>query len=120
MASVPSVQAQVASGKLRLLATTGGRRSAIFPKVPTVAETFMGFEAVTWFGVLAPAGTPRPIVAKLNAEINKALHAPDVRKSIEQEGGQVMGGSPEQFTALLRSEIVTWAAVVQDSGAKVD
>ena len=120
MASVPSVQAHVASGKLRLLATTGSKRSPIFPKVPTVAESFPGFEAVTWFGILAPAGTPPPIVTKLNAEINKVLHAPDVRKTIEQDGGEIMGGSPEQFAALIRSEIATWATVVRDSGAKVD
>jgi tripartite-type tricarboxylate transporter receptor subunit TctC len=120
MASVPSVQAQVASGKLRLLATTGAKRSPIFPNVPTVAESFPGFQAVTWFGILAPAGTPRPIVNRLNAEINKVLHAPDVRKTIEQDGGEVMGGSPEQFAALIRSEIGTWSAVVRESGAKVD
>jgi len=120
MASVPSVQAQVASGKLRLLATTGAKRSPIFPNVPTVAESFPGFQAVTWFGILAPAGTPRPIVNRLNAEINKVLHAPDVRKTIEQDGGEVMGGSPEQFAALIRSEIGTWSTVVRESGAKVD
>jgi tripartite-type tricarboxylate transporter receptor subunit TctC len=120
MASVPSVQGQVASGKLRLLATTGAKRSPIFPQVPTVAESFPGFEAVTWFGVLVPARTPQPIVAKLNAEINKVLHEPEVRKSIEKEGGEVIGGTPEQFAALMKSEIGTWAALVRDSGAKVD
>jgi tripartite-type tricarboxylate transporter receptor subunit TctC len=120
LSSVPSVQSQVAAGKVRLLATTGAKRSPIFPNVPTVAESYKGFEAVTWFGILAPAGTPQPVVAKLNAEINKALKDPEVRKSIEKEGGEVIGGTPEQFASLMKAELATWSTLVTESGAKVD
>ena len=120
VSSVPSVQSQATAGRLRVLAVTGTRRSPIFPDVPTVAETLPGFEAVTWFGILAPAATPKPVIAKLNAEINKALKDPEVRKSIEKEGGEVLGGTPEAFAALMRNEIAAWATVVKASGAKVD
>jgi tripartite-type tricarboxylate transporter receptor subunit TctC len=120
MSSVPSVQSQVAAGRLRVLAVTGTKRSGIFPNVPTVAETLPKFEAVTWFGILAPAGTPKPVVAKLNAEINKALKDAEVRKAIEKEGGEVLGGTPEQFAELIKAEIAAWGAVVKASGAKVD
>jgi len=85
-----------------------------------VAETYKGFDLVTWFGILAPAGTPQPVVAKLNAEINKALKDPNVRKTIESDGGQVLGGTPEQFAAKLKSELATWSVVVKQSGATVD
>ena len=119
-ASVPSVQGQVASGRLRLLAVMSKRRSPIFPNVPTVGETYKGFEAVTWFGILAPRGTPPSIVAKLNAEINKAIKDPAVKASIEKEGGEVIGGTPKQFADLMKSEVVAWGAVVKASGAKVD
>jgi tripartite-type tricarboxylate transporter receptor subunit TctC len=120
MSSVPSVQGQVSSGKLRLLATTGPKRSPIFPDVPTAAETYPGFQAVTWFGILAPAHTPKPVIDKLNSEINKALKDPAVRKSIEKEGGEVLGGTPEQFGAYIKSEMGTWSSLVKASGAKVD
>ena len=120
MASVPSVQSQVTAGRLRLLAVTGSKRSPIFPNVPTVGETIAGFQAVTWFGILAPAGTPKPVIAKLNAEINKALRDPEVRQSIGKEGGEVLGGTPEQFATLIRNEIAAWATVVKASGAKID
>jgi len=119
-ASVPSVQGQVSAGRLRLLAVTGAKRSPIFPNVPTVGETIPGFQAVTWFGILAPAGTPKSIVAKLNADINKVLKEPEVRASIGKEGGEVLGGTPEQFATLIRNEIGAWATVVKASGAKVD
>jgi tripartite-type tricarboxylate transporter receptor subunit TctC len=88
--------------------------------VPTISETYPGFDAVTWFGILAPAGTPPAIVAKLNTEINKALQDPSVRKSIEKEGGEVLGGTAKQFADLMKSDLAAWAAVVKASGAKVD
>jgi tripartite-type tricarboxylate transporter receptor subunit TctC len=120
MSSVPSVQSQVTAGKLRLLATTGAKRSPIFPSAPTVSETYRGFEASTWFGVLAPAATPKPVIARLNAEINKVLQDPEVRKAIEKEGGEALGGSAEAFAAYIKAEIAAWAPVVRESGAKVD
>ena len=120
VSSVPSVQSQVSAGKLRLLATTGPKRSPIFPQVPTASETYKGFEAVTWFGILAPAATPKPILARLNAEINKAVQDPNVRRAIEAEGGEVLGGTAEEFAAYIKSEMAMWATLVKDSGAKVD
>ena len=120
LSSVPTLQAQVSGGKLRALAVTSQKRSPVFPTVPTAAETVKGFEANTWFGILAPAGTPKPVVAKLNAEINKALQVPAVRKAIENEGGEVLGGTPAQFEKLIKADLVTWGALVKSSGAKVD
>ena len=120
LSSVPTVQGQVAGGKLRAIAVTSAKRSPIFPNVPTVGETVKGFEANTWFGILAPAGTPKPVIARLNTEINKALKAPAVRKSIESEGGEVLGGTPEQFAQLIKADMASWGALVKESGAKVD
>jgi len=120
MSSVPTVQGLISNGQVRALAVTSQKRSPVLPNVPAVAETYKGFDAVTWFGILAPAGTPQPVVARLNAEINKALKDPGVRKTIETDGGQVLGGTPEQFAARLKSEIATWAVVVKASGATID
>jgi tripartite-type tricarboxylate transporter receptor subunit TctC len=89
--------------------------------VGTIAETTgKPFDVSLWAGSFAPAGTPPAVVAKLNAEINKALKDPEVKKAIEKEGGEVLGGTPEQFAELIRSEITSWAAVVRESGAKID
>ena len=120
LSSVPTLQSHVASGKLRALAVTSLKRSPVMPAVPTIAETYGGFDAVTWFGILAPARTPQPVIARLNTEINKALQDPAVRKAIEAEGGQVLGGSPQEFSARMKSEIASWSSVVRQSGATVD
>jgi tripartite-type tricarboxylate transporter receptor subunit TctC len=120
MSSVPSVQGQIASGKLRALAVTSLKRSPVLPDTPTVAETYAGFNAVTWFGILAPAGTPAPIIAKLNGDINKVLKDPSVRAAIEKEGGTVEGGTAQQFHDFIRDEMAAWAIVVKQSGAQVD
>jgi tripartite-type tricarboxylate transporter receptor subunit TctC len=121
LASVPSVASHVHSGKLRVLAVTSQKRSPIFADVPTVGESgYKDFAAVTWFGILAPAGTPKAIVDKLNAAINKTLADPGVRKSIQQEGGEVLGGTQEHFAELMKSELAAWSPIVRQSGAKVD
>ena len=120
LSSVPSIQSQVAAGRMRVLAVTSSKRSPILPNVPTVSESFAGFNATTWFGLLAPAGTPKPIVQKLNAEANRILKDPAVRKAIEAEGGEVLGGTSEEFGAYMKSEIANWATLVHESGAKVD
>jgi tripartite-type tricarboxylate transporter receptor subunit TctC len=106
---------------MRALAVTSSQRADDLPNVPTINESgYKGFDARTWFGVVAPAGTPPAIVAELNAEINKVLAMPEVRKKITVEGGDVMGGSPEQFGALIKTEIPRWGKVVKDSGARID
>ncbi len=120
LSSIPTVQGHVANGSLRALAVTSRKRSPVLPTAPPIDETYKGFDAVTWFGILAPAGTPQPVIAKLSAAINKALEDPAVRKSIENEGGQVLGGTPQQFSTLIKSEIATWAALVRESGASID
>lgn len=121
MSSIPTAMGQIKSGKMRALAVSSSHRAHDLPAIPTLSESgFAGFESATWFGLLAPAGTPASIVATLNTEINRALKAPEVREKIAAEGAEPLGGTPEQFGALIKSEIAKWAPVVKDSGAKVD
>lgn len=120
ISSLPTVQSHLAGGRLRALAVTSPKRSPIIPQVPTADETVKGFNANTWFGLLAPARTPKAVIAQLNNEINKVLKDPAVRKSIEAEGGEVLGGTPEQFRSVIASDIAAWAPVVKSSGATVD
>lgn len=121
MSSVPSAMSQIKSGKLRPLAVTSEKRSDDLPQVPTINESgYKGFNALTWFGLLVPAGTPTPIVARLNAEVNKVLKMKEVQEKISTEGGDAQGSTPEEFAALLKSDIVKWGHVVRESGAKID
>jgi tripartite-type tricarboxylate transporter receptor subunit TctC len=121
ISSVPTLIAQVRLGKMRALAITSSKRGDDLPEVPTVAESGVrGFEAVTWFGFVAPANVPKDIVNRLNLEISKALQSPDVRKKLSDQGADILGGSPEQFGNLIKTDIVRWAQVVKDSGAKAD
>ena len=121
MSSVPTLLGQVRNGKLRVLAITSAQRSSQLPDTPTPVESgYKGFEAVTWFGILAPAGTPAPIVAQLNKAINQALQHPEVAEKLRSEGGDVLGGTAEQFGQLLRTEVPRWAKIVTDSGASLD
>lgn len=121
MSSVPTLLGQVRNGKLRAIAITSAKRAGQLPDTPTLAESgYKGFDAVTWFGILAPAGTPAPIVAQLNKAINQALVLPDVAEKLRSEGGEVLGGTPEQFGQLLRAEVPRWGKIVKDSGASLD
>ena len=121
MSSVPTLIGQIRNNKLRPLAVTSAKRVDDLPDVPTIAESgFKGFEAVTWFGLLAPAGTPRDVIMKLNAEFNKALQDPQLRKSLGEQGADPAGGTPEQFATLIKDELPRWSRVVKESGAKVD
>lgn len=121
MSSVPTLLGQIKQGKLRPLAVTSAKRVDDLPNVPTINESgFKGFDAVTWFGFLAPAGTPKDVITKLNAEFNKALQQPDLRKKLGDEGADAVGGTPEQFAALIKEEIPRWGKVVKDSGARID
>ncbi|WP_010465464.1 Bug family tripartite tricarboxylate transporter substrate binding protein [Acidovorax radicis] len=121
MSSVPTLLGQVRNGKLKVLAITSAKRSSQLPDVPTLAESgYKGFEAVTWFGILAPAGTPAPIVAQLNKAINQALQHAEVADKLRSEGGDILGGSADQFGQLLRTEVPRWGKIVKDSGASLD
>ncbi|HTO46144.1 MAG TPA: tripartite tricarboxylate transporter substrate binding protein [Burkholderiales bacterium] len=118
----PDGLAHVRAGKLRAIGVTGAKRAAPLPDVPTLAEAGVpGYEATAWFGYLAPAGTPREIVDRLNAEIAKALESPDVRDRLAPGGlSELPGGTPERFGDLIKSEIAKWSKVVKESGAKID
>jgi tripartite-type tricarboxylate transporter receptor subunit TctC len=121
MSSVPTLLQHIKQGKLRALAVTSAKRVDDLPNVPTINESgYKGFDAVTWFGLLAPAGTPKDVIAKVNAEFNKALKLPELSKRLEDEGGDPAGGTPEEFAALIKADIPRWGKVVKDSGAKVD
>lgn len=121
ISSVVTLSGHIKNGKMRALAVTSAKRSADLPNVPTVAESgFKGFEAVTWFGLAAPAGVSKDKLSKLNAAFNKALETPDVRKRLTEQGADVLGGTPEQFASLVRDETGRWAKVVKESGAKAN
>jgi tripartite-type tricarboxylate transporter receptor subunit TctC len=109
------------AGKLRALAVTTASRSAVAPDVPTLAESGLpGFEVGSWQGVFAPAGTPPEIVKRLNAEIVKILNLPDVREKLAGLGAELVGNTSEEFTVMVKAEVVKWAEVVKKSGARVD
>lgn len=121
VSSIPTLIGHIKSGKLRALAVTSLKRVDDLPEVPTIAESgYKGFEAVTWFGVLGPANLPRDITARVNAEVNKALQTPELKKKLGDQGADVGGSTPEQFGKLVRDDMVRWGAVVRESGAKID
>jgi tripartite-type tricarboxylate transporter receptor subunit TctC len=117
-----TVMAKLAeAGKVRAIASSGATRSAVMPDVPTVSEAGVpGYEATIWLGIMAPAGTPKPIVDRLNAEIAKIVSSPDVKADWAKQGAVPMTMTPEQFDKYLRDDIEKWAKVVKISGAKVD
>ena len=119
--NLPSALPLIKAGKLRAIAVTSLKRAPALPDVPTISESGLpGFEASSWFGVLAPAGTPSPIVAKINADVNKWLQSPEAREQLLAQGANAAGGTPEQFAAHIRAETEKWAKVVKASGAKAD
>ena len=116
-----SASTQVRAGKVRALAVTTARRSSLAPDLPTVAESGLaGFDISTWFGVFAPAGTPRDVVEKLHAEFTRALAAPDVRERMLNLGAEPVGNRPEEFAAYIRAEAEKYARVIKSSGARAD
>ncbi len=116
-----SVMPHVKSGKLRALAITSAKRNPALPDLPTVIEAGVpGFESLIWIGMLAPAGTPKEIVARLNAEMNKVLTRSDVRESFRQQGSDPLGGSSEQFAAQIKADLARWGKVIKDANVKLD
>ncbi len=114
-------QAQVKTNRLRALAVTSAKRSALIPELPTVIESGLpGFEVIGWYGVLAPAGTPPAIVNRLHAEIIKVLALRDIRERIAGDGAEVVGDTPAQFAAFLKTDIVRWAPLIKQSGARLE
>jgi tripartite-type tricarboxylate transporter receptor subunit TctC len=119
--NMPSALPHVRAGKIRALAVSTLKRSPVAPEIPTVAEAALpGFEVSVWFAVLAPAGTPKPIVDRLNQVLVKALQAQDVRERLLTQGAEPIGGTPEGFTAQMKSDLVKWAKVVKDANIRLD
>ena len=115
--TVAAINVQVKAGTVRPLAVTTSRRASVAPTVPTMAEAGMaGYETSTWGGLLAPAGTPKPVVAKLNAEVNRILALPDVRQRLQDAGIEPGGGTPQQFSDFLVVEMAKWGKVARDAG----
>ena len=116
--NLPGAATQIRSGKIRGLAVTSLRRSAAFPDLPAVSETLPGFEVVAWFALFAPAGTPAAIVARLNAESNKALSLAEVREKIAAAGSDPIGGTSDELARFLASDIAKWTRVTREAGIK--
>ena len=115
------LQAQIQAGTLRALAVTTAKRFSLLPDLPSIAESgYPGFEALAWNGVLVAAGTPRPIVARLNTEMNAILKEPEMRQKMQGFGFDLVGGTPEEFGALISGETAQWAPVIKKVGLKVD
>jgi tripartite-type tricarboxylate transporter receptor subunit TctC len=119
--AITTMTANVQAGQVKALGTTGLKRSSVLPNVPTVAEAGVpGYEATIWLGIMAPTGTPKPIVDRLNAEINKVISRSDVKEAWAKQGAEPMAMNPDQFADYLRKDIEKWAHVVKVSGAKVE
>ena len=120
-ASAPSAMPHIKTGRLRALAMTGSQQSAAVPGVPTIAESGLpGFETYGWYGVLAPAGTAPPIIARVHGAIIKAMAAPEVMERIVADGSEAVAGTPEQFADYIKRDIPKWAKVIKESGARAD
>ncbi|MGE8618262.1 MAG: Bug family tripartite tricarboxylate transporter substrate binding protein [Achromobacter spanius] len=121
LSSVPTLIGHIRNGKMRALAVTAAQRASDLPDVPTIAERgYPGFEAVTWFGLAAPAGVPKEIVQRLNAEFNKALQTSDLSQKYQEQGARVLTSTPEDFAKLIHDDRIRWGKIVKDSGARVE
>jgi tripartite-type tricarboxylate transporter receptor subunit TctC len=119
--AVPSLIAHVRSGKLRVLAAASAERNGLLPEVPTFAELGYPKLAVSlWYGLLAPAGTPRPIIERLNKEVMKILETPEINERLRAQGAEPMPGTPEAFASFMQQEMAKWAPVVKQAGVKLD
>jgi tripartite-type tricarboxylate transporter receptor subunit TctC len=120
--NLPSAMPHIKSGKLKAFAVTSSQRSAALPDAPTLedAAKLKGFEASSWFGLLAPAGTPPEILNRIQQEVAKSLNTPAIKEKMLAQGAIPSGNTPQEFAKLIDSEIAKWAKVVKESGAKVD
>jgi len=119
--AISTIVQHVNAGKLKALGTSGKSRSAVTPNIPTIAEAGVpGYEATIWLGLMAPAGTPKPILDRLSAEVNKVINSPDVKDNWSRQGAVPMGMTPEQFGAFIREDVAKWAKLVKETGMKVE
>ena len=118
--NMPSALPMAREGKIRAIAVTTAKRSSAAPEIPTIAETIPGFEATTWFAMFAPAGTPKPVIDKLNAEVLRVFRLPEVGERLKTLGLEAVLSSPEELAAYQASEIAKWTKVVKESGAKAE
>ena len=119
--SPPNTLQHIKAGKLKALGITSAKRSQLLPDVPTIAEQGLpGYEVIQWFGVFAPPGTPKPIVDKLNAEINAMMKTPEFIEKIESQGGTIYGGTPENFASYIRGDVAKWDKLVKAANIKLD
>jgi tripartite-type tricarboxylate transporter receptor subunit TctC len=119
--AITTMAPNVRAGKLKALGTSGKARSGVLPEVPTISEAGVpGYDAVIWLGIMAPAGTPKAVVDRLNAEITRAANAPDMKEAWAKQGAIAMSMTPEEFSRFMRADIEKWAHVVKISGAKPD
>ena len=118
---IPTVLPHVKSGKLRILAVTGKHRSPELPGVPTVDEAGVpGYELSPWYGLLAPAGTPREVVARLGEEVSRIARTAEMKEKLAVQGAEAAGGSREEFAALIKADALTWSRVVKDAGMRIE
>ena len=120
LSGIGTMLPQVKGGRLKAIAVTGPTRSPLAPEIPTVAEAGIDFVATTWYGLMAPAGTPRPVVERLNKETRALLADEAVKAVLAPQGVVATPSTPEEFNAFLRAEVAKWAKVVKDTGAKVE
>ena len=120
-AAIVPVQPYVKSGRLRAIAVSSSKRAIAAPDIPTVAEAGLpGFEYVGWYGVLAPAGTPQPVIDRLHAEFVQIVRAPDMRERLLADGAEPVGNTPVEFEAYLKTELERWSRIIKESGARID
>jgi len=119
--TIVAISPHIKAGRLRALAVTGKSRSGLLPEVPTLAEAGLpGYEAGSWYGILAPAGTPGAIVARLNAEINHAMRQPEVRERLAAEGAETIGGTPEEFALHIKAELARTGRLMREAGIRME
>jgi tripartite-type tricarboxylate transporter receptor subunit TctC len=113
-------QAYLQQNKLKALAVSSKKRIAMLPDVPTIGESLRGYEADVWYGVIAPAGTPKPVIDKLSGEIARIVQSPPMKEKLTQQAAEPVGGTPEAFAAVIGSELEKWRSVITQSGIKAD
>ncbi len=119
--SIGPVEGHLKTGKLKAIAVTGPNRLAALPDVPTVSENALpGYQFLTWYGLAAPAGTPRPVIDRLNAELRRTMASAEVREKLASIGGDLTVNSPDEFAAMLKSEVVRWQKLARDTNLKID